>query len=398
MALRAYPVGSSAAAGTVPGLNDYDLTRIETNLFTEGVVQGPGDDFAVVQRAAGANLSVDVSAGLALIEITNTNLAHGKTYKTWFESTATVNKTLTTADPTNPRKDRVVLRIDVSTDPDGSSANIAIIEVLAGTPAGSPSAPAVPSNAISLAIIDVPAGDTTITTNQITDDRSYVDLPATVITGLARASDLASTADGKGANLIGVEDAESDFTATTVEGVLHEMQDTIDGIGAALLYDKPVFSSAADSTPLSNPTSATAFDTHTYTIPANDLVAGVWYEVDFIVEATFGTSGQFSPGLSLGGVNVINNNFVALTGTHRFVMRGKYMGTAAAGASVAVRVVLGGTVKQDTGAACGYASSVNAATNGTLAIQFVGAFTTSNAGNSCKCYMSVIRKCSTTGF
>jgi hypothetical protein len=40
--------------------------------------------------------------------------------------------------------------------------------------------------------------------------------------------DLASTAAGKGANLIGVEDLAGKFTATTVEGVLKEIDDALD--------------------------------------------------------------------------------------------------------------------------------------------------------------------------
>jgi hypothetical protein len=99
---------------------------------------------------------LQLTLGRALIEITNTNLAHGKTYKVYFDSDATENRAVATADTTNPRKDRVILRVSVATNPDGSSGNVGTVEVLTGTPAGSPSAPAEPSNAITLAIIDVP--------------------------------------------------------------------------------------------------------------------------------------------------------------------------------------------------------------------------------------------------
>lgn len=33
---RAYPINSSSSAVTVPGVNDYDLTRFPTNFLTEG--------------------------------------------------------------------------------------------------------------------------------------------------------------------------------------------------------------------------------------------------------------------------------------------------------------------------------------------------------------------------
>jgi hypothetical protein len=45
---------------------------------------------------------------------------------------------------------------------------------------------------------------------------------------VALAPDLASTANGEGASLIGVEDSAGYFTATTVEGVLEELQASID--------------------------------------------------------------------------------------------------------------------------------------------------------------------------
>jgi len=221
-------IGSNSSAVTLPGWNDYEVQQFERSFLSKGVVQGIGSAFAVSQRGAGANMSIDVAAGRALIEITNTNVAHGKTYLVYFDSDATENAVVDVADPTNPRKDRVILRVDVSQNPDGSAANIAIIDVLPGTPAGSPSAPATPANAISLAIIDIPASDTAIGNAQITDDRSYVQVDADVLKDLARVADLASTTSGKGASQIGVEDTAGHFTGDTVEEVLDELQDNID--------------------------------------------------------------------------------------------------------------------------------------------------------------------------
>lgn len=171
---------------------------MERNFLTEGVISG----FAVTERGAGANMSVDVALGRAIIEITNTNVAHGKTYKVWFDSDATENISVTTADATNPRKDRLVLRVDVATDPNGNASNIAIIELLAGTPAGSPSAPAEPSNALTLAIVDVPAGDTAITTSQITDSRTYCKLADGVLGNITRQGFLNAVAEASGTNTI----------------------------------------------------------------------------------------------------------------------------------------------------------------------------------------------------
>lgn len=72
-----------------------------------------------------------------------------------------------TAAAANPRKDIVVLRI-YDDDEDSSGQRTAVTEYIAGTPAASPSEPSVPSGAIRIATIDVPAsggGSATVTNN-----------------------------------------------------------------------------------------------------------------------------------------------------------------------------------------------------------------------------------------
>lgn len=233
MTLRVGPIGSSSSATTIPGWNDYELMRIEKELLAPGVINKAGNALKVTERGAGANMTVDVAAGVALIEITNTNLAHGETYKVWFTSDAIENVAVPTADGSNPRIDIIIAKVDVTTDPDGSSANIATVELVEGTPAGSPSAPATPANSLKLSEVSVPASDTTITNNQITDSRVDVELESVALPDVARESDLVSIADGKGANMIGVEDAETQFDGDTVEEVLHELQDNLDTVEGA---------------------------------------------------------------------------------------------------------------------------------------------------------------------
>jgi len=135
------------------------------DLVGEGVV-GTGH-FAVSQRGAGANMSVDVAAGRAWVEGDEDTSAQ-PTYQV--KSTSIVNVAIATADGSNARIDRVVLRVEDDTF-DGSNERRAVLETLEGTPAGSPSAPAEPDNAITLALVSVPASDTTITNAQITDMR-----------------------------------------------------------------------------------------------------------------------------------------------------------------------------------------------------------------------------------
>jgi hypothetical protein len=82
---------------------------------------------------------------------------------------ATVVQTITTADPTNPRIDLVCATVR---DAYYSGANNDVIfQVIAGTPAGSPVAPSLPANSISLATVAVGAAVTQINSGDITDTR-----------------------------------------------------------------------------------------------------------------------------------------------------------------------------------------------------------------------------------
>lgn len=75
------------------------------------------------------------------------------------KAVAAANATISAADGTNPRLDLVVI--------DSSGA----IAVRAGTAATQPKPPARTANDVALAVVYVPAADTTIATNQITDMR-----------------------------------------------------------------------------------------------------------------------------------------------------------------------------------------------------------------------------------
>lgn len=76
------------------------------------------------------------------------------------------NGTIGTADATNPRIDLV------------SASDSGTKTVTAGTAAANPKAPALPSGHIGLAMVYVPANDTTIGSNQITDKRVVLSLGA----------------------------------------------------------------------------------------------------------------------------------------------------------------------------------------------------------------------------
>lgn len=88
----------------------------------------------------------------------------------WAEVTSTKTVPISAAHPTLARVDRVVIRVDFSD-------NEIELDVVAGTAAASPVAPAVTQNSsiweVSLATVSVPAADTSIGSNQVTDARFY---------------------------------------------------------------------------------------------------------------------------------------------------------------------------------------------------------------------------------
>lgn len=158
MTLRTPP--SWLQNGSHPAEND----RLTTQALyaTTGII---GSSSLAVTQNSPAGMSVRVAAGWA--SIVGTTQANMGTYVIYNDATETL--TVTTADPTNPRIDRVVATVQDAYY--SGSANDVIFQVVAGTPAGSPSAPATPANSISLATVAVAAGASSILTADITDTR-----------------------------------------------------------------------------------------------------------------------------------------------------------------------------------------------------------------------------------
>lgn len=132
----------------------------------------------VSQRAAGANMSVDISIGDAVIKRSDNTYGH----PAWND--AVLNKAVTAADGSNPRKDLVVMYIDYNESPSTGVSNntngVVKVEIVEGTPAGSPTEPndgsiqsAIGSGNpyVILALIDVGTGVTSISNSVITDRR-----------------------------------------------------------------------------------------------------------------------------------------------------------------------------------------------------------------------------------
>lgn len=89
----------------------------------------------------------------------------------WAEFTSTKTLAIAAAHATLARIDRVILRLDTVN-------NRVETDVLTGTAAGSPAVPSLTQSSsvweTSLATVSVPATDTSIASNQVTDDRTYL--------------------------------------------------------------------------------------------------------------------------------------------------------------------------------------------------------------------------------
>jgi hypothetical protein len=167
MTLRTPP--SWLQNGSHPAEND----RLTTQALyaSTGII---GASSLAVTANSPAGMSVIVASGwAAIVGTTQSNMG---TYVAYNDAANVL--TVTTADPTNPRIDIVCVTVQ---DAYYTGAfNDVIFQVIAGTPAGSPTAPATPANSIKLANIAVGAAVTSITTANITDQRVDVttNLPA----------------------------------------------------------------------------------------------------------------------------------------------------------------------------------------------------------------------------
>lgn len=167
--------------GSHPAEND----RLTTQALwaTTGIINSTS---LLVHQNTPAGLSVVVDSGWAAI--VGTTQANMGTYVTYND--ASVVLSLTTADPTNPRIDLVCATVNDAYYT--GSLNNVVLQVVTGTPAGSPVAPALPANSITLATVAVGAGATAITNANITDTRVLV------TTNIPESGDISAVNAGTG--------------------------------------------------------------------------------------------------------------------------------------------------------------------------------------------------------
>lgn len=155
----------------------------------EGVINNAGLELETF--ADGSGMNVKVKTGQALIR------GH------YYDNTAQETLTIAAADVTNPRIDRVVLRLD-------PTANSVVLAVITGTPAASPSAPALTQTdggiyELPLAQVAVAAAAVVISAGNVTDQRTIFNrwtgsVTSAEISGTIPASKVAVTVADKSAN------------------------------------------------------------------------------------------------------------------------------------------------------------------------------------------------------
>lgn len=142
---------------------------VNSVLLAEGVVGRASDSFKVAQDT-GSNMQVRVGSGSAFDRAVVEGDVAGQGTFVLEHQNATQVLVIAASNPTNPRIDGIDLQVRDDTF-DSSGLDEADVVVTQGTPAGAPSAPAIPSTAIRLATVAVGAGVTAITNANITDTR-----------------------------------------------------------------------------------------------------------------------------------------------------------------------------------------------------------------------------------
>lgn len=182
------------------GRNQMVAGSVYAGYSAGGVLMNNGNPLACSPTSG---LSFNVTAGSCTV----LSVVGDGSYMVANPTTQTL--TCTTADPTNPRIDIVVVNVnDV-----GSNSSFAQIEIIAGTPAPSPSAPATPSNSLLLYNIAVAANQTTLNTSNFTDNRNWTAFAG----GIVRCPNMSTLPPG-GNGVIGYDVVNNRFFHLSASG------------------------------------------------------------------------------------------------------------------------------------------------------------------------------------
>ncbi len=153
-----------------------DLRLSQTGLLLSGLGAGASVPLGIgsgVRDGTGFPLQVNIVSGLSvsvntgMCAIQGSAAANTGAYGVTLDTAATL--TCNAANPTQPRIDSVCMTV---TDL-GTSGSTAVVQIITGTPASSPTAPTLPSNSLLLCNMTVPAGATTLTSGNLSDMRTF---------------------------------------------------------------------------------------------------------------------------------------------------------------------------------------------------------------------------------
>lgn len=154
-------------------------------------------DFQVIQRGAGANMSVDISMPAGGMAYVKGSTISNQGYYAIPVHASTINEVIAAASGTNPRIDSVILHVFDNTI-DSTGFSLAQTEVLTGTATSGATlsnrtgAATIPANCLLLADVLVPTSSTSVVTANINDKRlssSMDGLPGQLVATAATTAD-----------------------------------------------------------------------------------------------------------------------------------------------------------------------------------------------------------------
>lgn len=160
-----------------------DMLMKPINIYANESGITVSSDLVVSQRAAGANMSVDVAKGQCFVDNASYVANTANLTRFWGVLNDTIiNLPISTNTSGLTRYDIIIFKVDTTAAPNDYATNVATIEVVEGT-AGA-GVPATPNNALKLCEIEIPDGTTTqIVDADITDTRplAYLNLAKAIV-------------------------------------------------------------------------------------------------------------------------------------------------------------------------------------------------------------------------
>jgi hypothetical protein len=295
---------SSKDVGFIGTISGYDLDVLGLALGS-GVVDGQLNEAAVT--AAGTDMEVDIDTGAFLV------LGHP------YRNTGSYAVVIGDNTSGNPRIDRIVLR---HTRKGQTEEGQAIFAVVAGTPAASPSAPALTQSAatweIGLAQVAVANGATSIAQGNLTDERTFV-APVYVDGAVLKALSVATAALADLGVTAGKIAADAVITAKILDA----------NVTFAKLDGGGYFHDTADQTGADTPSTADTVNWATAISITFTLPVGTW---EVIAE------GGIELGATAGGSadrRVVIDGTAGTTRSNNAGSAGDYFGISSKKASVA---------------------------------------------------------------